>query len=185
MEKDYTIINGELYHWGVLGMKWGRRKNKQQTSQQVDTRSDDQKRYDSLKTKRLSEMSNAELRAYMDRMNLERQYQAANPSTKERTKRFIKTLIADVKTAKEAYDTYKSIMGVVNEVKGNDTNKTQKKSTESYTNTSTKFKYKSPKYDYFKSGKGNGNYDSGTAYDYATTFTKKKKKSKSTALVVR
>ena len=133
-------------------------------------------------------MSNAELRAYMDRMNLERQYEAANPGTKERTKRFIKTLIADVKTAKEAYDTYKSIMGVVNEVTGNDTNKsnkTQKKSTESYTDTSTKFKYKSPIYDYFKSGKGNGKYNSGTAYDYATTFTKNKKKSKSTALVVR
>lgn len=24
---NYTIINGELYHYGVKGMKWGRRKN--------------------------------------------------------------------------------------------------------------------------------------------------------------
>lgn len=160
MEKDYTIINGELYHWGVLGMKWGRRKDKQQSSQQVDTRSDDQKKYDYLKTKRLSEMSNAELRAYMDRMNLERQYVAANPDTKERTKRFVKGLIADIKTAKEAYDTYKSIMGVVKEVKGNTTNNT----TNSNTNTST---------------------NSGVNNSSQQGSKKKKKKSKSTALVVR
>lgn len=26
MEKDYTIVNGELYHYGVPGMKWGRKR---------------------------------------------------------------------------------------------------------------------------------------------------------------
>lgn len=29
---DYTIVNGELYHHGVKGMKWGHRKAKSQTS---------------------------------------------------------------------------------------------------------------------------------------------------------
>ena len=117
MNKDYILHNGELYHWGVLGMKWGRRKAKYDYDQ-PDTRSDDQKRYDSLKTKRLSEMSNAELRAYMDRLNLERNYQAANPDQKERARRFVKTVVSDAKTAYDAYTTVNNIVKLFDDKDG-------------------------------------------------------------------
>lgn len=39
MNKNYTIINGELYHYGVPGMKWGVRNDKQETGSSSGRRS--------------------------------------------------------------------------------------------------------------------------------------------------
>lgn len=181
MNKDYTIHNGELYHWGIPGMKWGVRKKQPESKPQVDTRSDDQKKYDNLRKKPLSEMSNAEIRAYLDRLNLERQYQAANPSKSEKTKRFIKTAISDAKTAYDAYQTVNNILKVF-EGEGGSVKSTKQKALESYTNSSS--------LDFGKNSKdkssykrvnlspdvGDGNYNIGSSSSYTKTLTKKKKK---------
>lgn len=66
----------ELKHWGVPGMKWGVRK-KQDDTPKVDTRSDDAKKYDALKKKQISELSNDEIRWIANRMQLERSYKDA------------------------------------------------------------------------------------------------------------
>lgn len=61
----------ELYHYGVLGMKWGRRKSRM---------SQDAREAKAIKKKKVSEMSNAELRKLNERRNLERNYKQLNPS---------------------------------------------------------------------------------------------------------
>ena len=65
--------NKELYHYGVLGMKWGKRKARNRMSQ-------DAKDVYSLKKKKVNELSNAELRKLNERQNLERNYRSLNPS---------------------------------------------------------------------------------------------------------
>lgn len=81
--------NNELYHYGVLGMKWGVRRyqnrdgsltpaGKKRYSQ--DDWSDDAKAASSLKKKSVNQMSNAELRKLTERQQLERNYSQLNPS---------------------------------------------------------------------------------------------------------
>ena len=63
--------NDELYHYGVLGMKWGRRKSRM---------SQDASEARAIKKKKVSEMSNAELKRLNERQNLERIYKQNNKS---------------------------------------------------------------------------------------------------------
>lgn len=68
---------GHLAHYGVLGMKWGRRKGQ-------DTSSSDHKNASSLKSKKVHELSNEQLKTLTKRLNLESEFKRLNPSTKDR-----------------------------------------------------------------------------------------------------
>lgn len=59
-------MDNELMHYGVLGMKWGRRKAR--------NTSDDYKKSRSIKKKHVSEMSNQELKQLNERLQLEANY---------------------------------------------------------------------------------------------------------------
>jgi len=72
-----------LKHFGVLGMKWGVRKSRSR----VSGSSRDHLRAAKLKSKRLNEMSNDELKALTSRMQLEKQYRDLNPSRTDRGKK--------------------------------------------------------------------------------------------------
>jgi hypothetical protein len=61
------IVSNELMHYGILGMKWGRRKATRQTS-------DDYRSVKKIRKKHYSEMSNAELRKANERLQLEANY---------------------------------------------------------------------------------------------------------------
>lgn len=95
MENKYILTsNGELYHWGVKGQKWGVRRyqNKDGTltpagkKRRKDTFnwSDDAKEAARIKKKSVNEMSNAELQKLNNRQNLERQHAQLNPGAVRR-----------------------------------------------------------------------------------------------------
>ena len=65
--------NDELYHYGVLGMRWGVRKKSS------GRRSADAEEASNLKRKRVDEMSNDELGKLNRRQQLEQQHKQLNP----------------------------------------------------------------------------------------------------------
>lgn len=74
----------ELYHYGVLGMKWGVRRA-QKRLDRIDRKSkkenwsSDATEVAKIRTKKVSQMTNAELNKANNRKNLERNYSQLNP----------------------------------------------------------------------------------------------------------
>lgn len=86
--------NNTLYHYGVLGMKWGRRKSRSSSSSIRSKRSandsSDHTRAKELKKKKLSQLSNAELKELNNRMQLESQYKNLKRQNISAGQKFIK-----------------------------------------------------------------------------------------------
>lgn len=79
---NYNYSN-ELYHYGVLGMKWGRRKargSSSKTPRKQRKWSEDARETAAIKKKKVSQMSNAELKRANERIRLEQEYSRLNPS---------------------------------------------------------------------------------------------------------
>lgn len=84
---DVLAVNGELYHWGIKGMKWGVRRyqnkdgsltpagKKRKAKLEAELKQLGGKKKDhSTATKSVSEMTNKELQKYTARMQLEKNY---------------------------------------------------------------------------------------------------------------
>lgn len=66
------MISDIVKHAGIKGMRWGVRKNREESQDYLKAKF--------IKKKKIYELSNAELQAYITRMNLEGQYKNLNPS---------------------------------------------------------------------------------------------------------
>ena len=72
-----------LMHYGVLGMKWGVRKDRSSGSSRKRGKSswsDDAREARAIKKKKVKQMSNAELKKLNERTRLEQEYSRLNPS---------------------------------------------------------------------------------------------------------
>lgn len=98
-------IDGTLEHFGIRGMKWGRRKSRT-ASNAEDTRSDDHKKKIVLKRKKLSDLSNEELKTLNTRLQLERQYKDLTKQDLSPGKQFVRDLFTN--SAKQTANNYVS-----------------------------------------------------------------------------
>lgn len=91
----------EIWHHGIKGQKWGIRHTPEQlghktggsksTSAKKDDTHDDHKRAHDNKS--VKSMSDAELRARLNRLNMEKQYSQMNPSRVERGRKILNSTL--------------------------------------------------------------------------------------------
>lgn len=85
--------NNELRHYGVLGMKWGVKRSQKQLAR-IDKKakkqgwSEDAESVAKIKTKKLNQMSNAELKKFNERKRLENEYKQLTKSQKSAGQKF-------------------------------------------------------------------------------------------------
>lgn len=96
----------ELAHYGVPGMKWGRRKSESKSGGSTD-----HKQAQRLKAKPVSDLSNKQLKTLTSRQELERKYNQLNPSTLKRGQTAMQALIGVPITAIGVYNLVKSPAG--------------------------------------------------------------------------
>lgn len=86
--------NNYLEHFGILGMKWGRRKGKISNIKKISNHSDDHIEKAKLSKKRLNEMTNAELKRFNERAQLERTYKSLTDNSINPGKKFVQDFVA-------------------------------------------------------------------------------------------
>lgn len=101
-------MENELYHYGVLGMKWGVRRARKSGSSTLSSKrppkSEDYVRAKALKKKKVSQLSNSELKELNNRMQLESQYKNLKKQNISMGQKFVTDVIYE--TAKNTVSSY-------------------------------------------------------------------------------
>ena len=107
--EDIPVTEDEiLQHFGVRGMHWGVRKSR---ANQVERKSADAKAHASLKRKSVNQLSDAELKAVVNRLNMEQQFTKLNPTKIKKGHNFVRGLLAVSVTVNTAVKFAKSPTG--------------------------------------------------------------------------
>lgn len=109
--------NNELQHAGVKGMKWGIRRyqNKDGSLTPAGRKrygSDDHRTAHELKKKKVSQMSNAELKKLNERIRLEQDYSRLNPGTIQKGWKFVATSVGVMGTALAFYNNSNQLVAI-------------------------------------------------------------------------
>ena len=97
--RDFSVSTeapvSSLYHFGILGMKWGVRRQRGSDGRVIEGSrgSDDHQKARDLKKKGASNLSNAELKSYVERMNLEKQYSNLNKKEVSAGRKFVNDIL--------------------------------------------------------------------------------------------
>ena len=102
-------MSNELYHHGVLGMKWGVRKDRSRSggsrgSHRKKNWSDDAKEASTLRKKKVGQMSNSELKKLNERTRLEQEYSRLNPGKVRKGWKFVAGAAGVMGTALAVYN---------------------------------------------------------------------------------
>lgn len=86
-----------LEHFGIMGMKWGKRKSKSSKPKTPTIRktSDDNEVKKMIKEKKVTELSNAEIKKINERLQLERQFKDLTKKTVSPGRKFVEELLAN------------------------------------------------------------------------------------------
>lgn len=97
--RDFSVSTeapvSSLYHFGILGMKWGVRRQRGSDGRVIEGSrgSDDHQKARDLKKKGARNLSNAELKSYVERMNLEKQYSNLNKKEVSAGRKFVNDIL--------------------------------------------------------------------------------------------
>lgn len=97
-----------MYHFGIPGMKWGRRRGKSSQSispkTHYENNSEDHNNKLVLGKKKLKQMSNKEIRDFNERIQLERQYSQLTKTEQSAGRKFVTEVLSNA--AKQTATTY-------------------------------------------------------------------------------
>ncbi len=97
--RDFSVSTeapvNSLYHFGILGMKWGVRRQRGSDGRIIEGSrgSEDYQKAKSLSKKGVKNLSNAELKTIVERMNLERQYKDLKKRDISAGEKFVKDVL--------------------------------------------------------------------------------------------
>lgn len=98
-----------LKHYGVLGMKWGVRKGSSSSSRRKkssSSKSSDAKKTDELAKRGAKNLSDKQLKAVNNRLNMEKQFNSLTAKQKSKGRKFVEDVLGQA--SKEALKNYAS-----------------------------------------------------------------------------